>query len=322
MAKSKNKKHTPNTRKRNNDRGSVFDSVFKTICQKMPELLIPVINEAFGTKYKENVKITQLRTEQHDAYGIRDKDSLFEIEGHKYHIENQSTDDSNMAIRMIEYDFSVALEYLNKTDGEKVLQFPKSCVIYIRKGDTKLRNQNVKVVFPDGNTQNYTYEVIEIQNYSKDEIFKKNLLMFLPYYLLRYEDNMPTEEDSDSYRSMIADLKDLLRQLSIESKANKHNIYENITTLIDKIAGHIIKNNNIRKRVNEEMKGIVYDLPSDKIKRAKIKAEKRGKEIGKELEIISLVSEKLLSEEIGAQRLGITVDELRERINKEELDVM
>ena len=70
------------------------------------------------------------------------------------------------------------------------------------------------------------------------------------------------------------------------------------------------------------MKGIVYDLPSDKIKRAKIKAEKRGKEIGKELEIISLVSEKLLSEEIGAQRLGITVDELRERINKEELDVM
>nr|MCR4777322.1 hypothetical protein [Lachnospiraceae bacterium] len=178
------------------------------------------------------------------------------------------------------------------------------------------------VVFPDGNTQNYTYEVIEIQNYSKDEIFKKNLLMFLPYYLLRYEDNMPAEEDSDSFRSMIADLKDLLRQLSIESKANKHNIYENITTLIDKIAGHIIRNNNIRKRVNEEMKGIVYDLPSDKIKRAKIKAEKRGKEIGKELEIISLVSEKLLSEEIGAQRLGITVDELRERINKEELDVM
>lgn len=227
-----------------------------------------------------------------------------------------------MAIRMIEYDFSVALEYLSETDSEKVLQLPKSCVIYIRKGDTKLRNQNVKVVFPDGNTQNYTYEVIEIQNYSKDEIFKKNLLMFLPYYLLRYEDNMPAEEDSDSFRSMIADLKDLLRQLSIESKANKHNIYENITTLIDKIAGHIIRNNNIRKRVNEEMKGIVYDLPSDKIKRAKIKAEKRGKEIGKELEIISLVSEKLLSEEIGAQRLGITVDELRERINKEELDVM
>ena len=123
-----------------------------------------------------------------------------------------------------------------------MLQFPKSCVIYIRKGDSNARNQNVKVVFPNGITKSYTYEVI--------------------------------------------------------------------------------KNNKIKKRVNEEMKGIVYDLPSDKIRRAKIKAEKRGKEIGKELEIISLVSENLLSEEIGAQRLGITVEELRERMNKEELDVM
>ena len=70
------------------------------------------------------------------------------------------------------------------------------------------------------------------------------------------------------------------------------------------------------------MKGIVYDLPSDKIRRAEARAEKRGKELGKELEIISLVSDNLLSEEIGAQRLGITVEEFRERLNKDELDVM
>lgn len=33
---------------------TVFDDVFRTIAQKMPFLLIPLINEVFGTAYAEN----------------------------------------------------------------------------------------------------------------------------------------------------------------------------------------------------------------------------------------------------------------------------
>ena len=90
MSKTKNKtidKDYPEKREKTQT-NNVFDDVYKTICQKAPELLIPVINEAFGTKYKENASITQLRTEQHESYGIRNTDSVFKIEDHFYHIEN------------------------------------------------------------------------------------------------------------------------------------------------------------------------------------------------------------------------------------------
>ena len=34
-----------------NSTETIFDDVFKTICERMPDLLVPVINEAFGTDY-------------------------------------------------------------------------------------------------------------------------------------------------------------------------------------------------------------------------------------------------------------------------------
>ncbi len=52
---------------------SVFDDVFKTICHKMPQLLIPVVNEAFGTNYDPKTPIRRLGTEQHEKYGKRNQ---------------------------------------------------------------------------------------------------------------------------------------------------------------------------------------------------------------------------------------------------------
>lgn len=43
---------------------TIFDDVFRTETEKMPELTIPLINEAFGTNYPSNVEIIQGRNEQ------------------------------------------------------------------------------------------------------------------------------------------------------------------------------------------------------------------------------------------------------------------
>ncbi|MCI8664821.1 MAG: hypothetical protein HFG69_16520 [Hungatella sp.] len=40
--------------------GTIFDDVFRTIAQKMPFLLIPLINEVFGTRYTEEQEFEQL----------------------------------------------------------------------------------------------------------------------------------------------------------------------------------------------------------------------------------------------------------------------
>ena len=50
-------------------RSTVFDDVFRTIAQKMPQLLIPLINEVFHTNYSEDEDFEQLRNEHYEKYG-------------------------------------------------------------------------------------------------------------------------------------------------------------------------------------------------------------------------------------------------------------
>ena len=59
--------------------------------QKMPELIVPVLNEIFGTNYP-----------------------YFRIGKKGYHFECQSTGDSKMVIRMVEYDFAISIENVKK----------------------------------------------------------------------------------------------------------------------------------------------------------------------------------------------------------------
>ena len=49
------------------EHSTIFDDVFRTIAQKMPQLLIPLINEVFHTSYSEKKPFEQLRNE-HGLY--------------------------------------------------------------------------------------------------------------------------------------------------------------------------------------------------------------------------------------------------------------
>ena len=44
--------------------GTIFDDVFRTIAQKMPYLLIPLINEVFQTNYPEDIHFQQFLASQ------------------------------------------------------------------------------------------------------------------------------------------------------------------------------------------------------------------------------------------------------------------
>ncbi len=93
---------------------TIFDDVFRTMIEKMPYLAVPLINEVFHTSYPEDVKITQLRNEHQQEDGEIITDSCLLIGKKMYHIECQSTDDTTMVIRMIEYDFAIGIEHAEK----------------------------------------------------------------------------------------------------------------------------------------------------------------------------------------------------------------
>ena len=72
-----------------------------------------------------------------------------------------------MAIRMFEYDFSIALELAEKNNGIFEIEFPQSCVLYIRnhREHSLPKHHEAIVKFADGQHNkklelyrcNYTY---------------------------------------------------------------------------------------------------------------------------------------------------------------------
>lgn len=164
---------------------TIFDDVFRTMVEKMPELVIPVINEVFHTSYTDQDLIRQERNEHETLRGKIITDSCLRFRDKVYHVECQSWDDKTMVIRMMEYDFAIALENAKIIDGEYRIEFPRSCVIFLR--NYNLNHLKALLCFQDGTKHQYQIPAVSVQSYSLKEIFQKELLLFLPYYILRYD---------------------------------------------------------------------------------------------------------------------------------------
>ena len=195
---------------------TVFDDVFRTLLEKMPHLVIPLINEVFGTDYPDDIPIVQKRNEHLTATGIIITDSHLFIADKIYHIECQSTSDSAMVIRMIQYDFATALEYVKKENGKYRIYFPQSCVLYLR-GKNDPDFLEMELVMPDGQLVNYKVPVIRAERYTSDMIFQKKLLFLLPFYIIRYEKSVKKiEEDDAAFQALIAEYGEIGKKLETE----------------------------------------------------------------------------------------------------------
>ena len=183
-----------------NGDGTVFDSVFKTMVRKAPRLLIPFINEVFGRNYSESNEIIRFNSEHEAHKGTVVDDSVFRLGDKIYHIECQSTADSTMVVRMMEYEFAIAIEGALAAGKPYVMDFPASCVLFLRHGSETPDKLEMQVNLPDGGSFTYSVKVMKAQAVSGEEMFEKHLLLLLPYYLMRYEGRL-TEIEGDSTKT-------------------------------------------------------------------------------------------------------------------------
>ena len=248
---------------------TIFDDVFRTMIEKMSYLAVPLINEVFHTSYPEDVKITQLRNEHQQKDGEIITDSCLLIGKKMYHIECQSTDDTTMAIRMIEYDFAIAVENAEKQGRRYRIEFPRSCVLFLRSSGNTPDYLEADVIFPDGKTHVYSIPAIKMADYTKDHIFEKNLLMLLPFYIMRYEKKKHDMRKNLELLKILLDEYDEIR-INLEkelTETGKAELYTNLTKLIVKIADHIFeKEEDIRKGIGDVMGGKVLELESERLK--------------------------------------------------------
>ena len=259
------------TRQQREDPGfnTIFDDVFRTIAQKMPYLLIPLINEVFGTEYGEDQEFTQLRNEHYEKFGKVITDSIIQIGGHFYHIECQSEKDGGITVWMMEYDFAIAVEHMARSeDGIVEIEFPESCVLYIRNHRNMPDYHKARVRFPDGQTVVYKIPIIMAQDYTASRIFEKHLLLLLPFHILRYEHFLKTKgKNKKKIQQLLADYTEINQMLARYSdEQERSQLYVDMIRLIHDIADHVIPGDNpIRERLGDVMGGRILTLRSEEL---------------------------------------------------------
>ena len=246
---------------------TIFDDVFRTMLEKMPELIIPLINEVFGTDYPADIPIEQQRNEHHTKTGEKITDSRLKIADKVYHIECQSTSDAEMVIRMIEYDFAISLESKEMKEGRYRIYFPHSCVIYLR-GKGRSNTLGMDIIMPDGRVIKYDLPATYVEKYTQDIIFQKKLFFLLPFYVIRYEKSR--EEIEKDHKK----LKKLLDEYAIIARKLEYNLLDKgreaqhryLVEVIIKIADYVFSNSEkTRKGVSRIMGGEVLELKTDKL---------------------------------------------------------
>lgn len=248
---------------------TIFDDVFRTMVEKMAYLVVPLINEVFHTSYPEDVKIVHLRNEHQMEDGELITDARFLIGDKVYHIECQSVDDTTMSIRMFEYDLAIALENRRKVGRRFFVEFPRSCVIYLRTTRNTPDVEEVELLFPDGQVCVYRVPTVKLERYTKDSIFEKNLLLLLPFYVMRYEDAAHTiGEDSEKLQGLLKEYEDIRINLEKElSTAGRSELYTDLNKLIIRISNYIFREEEkVRKGVDEVMGGKVLQLESERLR--------------------------------------------------------
>ena len=281
------------------------------------------------------MEITQLRNEHQQENGEVITDCCLKIGGKLYHIECQSMDDTTMAIRMIEYDFAIAIENVQKEGRRYRMELPRSCVLYLRSGSNTPDFLEVEIVLYDESVLLYRVPTIKLETYTKDKIFEKDLLMLLPFYIMRYEKDIhEISENPRLFQQLLNEYEEIRRNLEDElSKAGKSKWYMDLNKLIIKISDYICQNEEkVRKGVGDIMGGKVLELESERLERihreamakataeAEIRGEARGEIKGEEKgeERLSTLINCLILDGRNAEVQLVTTDkETRQRLYKE-----
>ena len=251
--------------------GNIYDGAFRTIVNDCRQMLIPVINEIFGEGYTGNEKI-EFHPNEHfinkqDAVNQeRITDTNFIIYGKKkkkYHLECESSlPDGRMTIRLFEYDAQIALDEGEVVHETLTITFPNTAVLYLR-NYKKTPDKMQYVIKTPGGSVEYDVPIMKVQEYSLEDIFSKNLLLLIPFYIFSHEKDFKVYNSNEQrLEELRAEYQHILRRLDeLEQEGmigafDKRTIIELSRDVIKEIAK---KYENVQKGIGEMMSGALIE---------------------------------------------------------------
>ena len=176
----------------------IWDNITKRLLTVHPDMIFPLVRELFNEEYPKKTRITFLSMEytidktekagEKLLHSIR-ADLVFRIGNcDLYHIECQMKPDSEMVIRMYEYDTQIEIQHaITRINGEFVINFPKSAILYLTHTNNTPDVERMRVCFPNGTYGEYTVPVMKVQNYSLSAIRDKELYAIIPLSIVRFK---------------------------------------------------------------------------------------------------------------------------------------
>lgn len=254
-----------------------YDDVFRTLLNDCSHLIIPLINEIFGEHYTGQEKIIfspneHFLNQQGGNEDARITDTNFKIVGtetKKYHLECQSNADNSMLVRFFEYDTQIALDEGNIEGNVLTVTLPHSAVLFLRHHKSTSDTLKTRIITPGG-TVEYDIRVMKSQQYTLEEIFEKNLLLLIPFYIFSHETRFEQYEKDEIKRNALQEeyeqiknkLEELLNQ-GVISEYTKCTIIEMSNKVLEHIA---IKYNAVREGVKTVMGGKILEYEAKAIR--------------------------------------------------------
>ena len=253
-----------------------YDNTFKTLKSRHQRLFIAVINEAFGKNYSLNSKVETLPSEgvflNHETSDTEEKmekrenDFLLHIGDDYYLLECQSYDDDSMSIRLAEYTFLAVRSQASYTQSRVELPIPHFTVIYIKNTPDTPKTTTIAYRFPDGTLYEQTEQNIFLSDLTKEEIIEKELYVYIPFYIARYEKELKSGKEYEKAIKDLAYFREQMLQLRQRNQLNDVEV-DDLRDCVNQIVLHITDGNAIEKEVVSVMGGEVFELHSERIVR-------------------------------------------------------
>lgn len=314
-----------------------FDSAFKTLVAVCPQLLIPVVNELFGTTFTDSDEVVLMDSKQmapvpKGKIATREVDSLFAIGGDSkmlFHVECQSTPDNTMVARFWAYDSHIALMNAELSDsGVMEVDFPRSAVLYLRHNRNTPDALKVRLKRRTGEPIDlYEIPVVKTQEYALDELLQKELLFLVPFHAFTHEKKLP-EYDADEKKLalLLGELAMIKQKLSDEIDAGRIDalmqlaIQTAILSVLRGLGGELV---NVMKGVEQTMRGTILDFEALRIHdkaweegeaSGKLEGRSEGRSEGRLEMLFTLVGKGRLTELEASEEIRMPVADFRQRM--------
>ena len=214
-----------------------YDDAWRTLTTNLPKLLIPMVNEVFGSCFTNRAKVV-LRQNEHmfskldgetekritdTNFSVFDpSDEIKSILGNGFRIYEGAIEKRYIfeceskpvtpavLIRFVEYSVKSGTE-LGSVDGKAKLtiSIPKIAILSLRTTENTPSEMVLEIQMENGSA-NSPVRIMKLSDYDSDSIFEKQLYLLIPFLLFNYEKRFQSiEENDDAYRALMEKFKSI-----------------------------------------------------------------------------------------------------------------